>query len=131
MKGINKIITLCILVSMALIVSCEDDEESGPKSKTDLLTQFTWLYNSGTSSDPLASAFLVLLEGSEYTFNSNGTYSGLILGISGTGTWSFADSETKLNIDDEVYSLTTLNETTLEITQTDGGVTTTLKYLKK
>ncbi len=131
MKAVNKIISACILVSMALFVSCKDDEDSGPKSKTDLLTQFTWLYNSGTSSDPLAGAFLVLLEDSEYTFKKNGTYDGLILGISGSGTWSFADNETKLNIDDDVYTLTTLNETTLEITQTDGGITNSFNYRKK
>jgi len=135
MKNIKLLTSLLLLVSIFLISSCKDDDDP-VLTKTQLLTQNTWKYSSGTSSDAFAQSLLAILTGQEYTFKSDKTYSGILLGFPTSGTWDFSADESKLILEkgtsDETSSeIVKLDASNLELKTVDGGVTTTLKYAKK
>ena len=131
MKQIKLLIGISLIAGFALISSCSEDDGVAAKTKTDLLTQHTWIYSTGTSSNPLAGALLAILAGSEYTFKADKTYTGTILAIPTSGDWSFESNESKLIIDDTEYDLSRLDDSTLELIQTDAGTVNTLVYVKK
>lgn len=135
MKKIKLLSTLLLLASVLLISSCKKDDDP-VLTKTQLLTQNTWKYSSGTSSDPAIQAILVLYNGQEYVFKIDKTFTGILGGFPVSGVWEFSENETHLILNkgttDEVdFEITTLDATILELKIVDTGVIITLKYTKK
>ncbi|GAB2657575.1 hypothetical protein GCM10027036_08900 [Flavihumibacter cheonanensis] len=92
---------------MNYLSSCDKSPTYVEKTKTDLLTSKTWIYNE--YYDQVGSQFARLLykrgmannalnlSGDYINFRSNGTFSRVDLnGITQTGTWSFIENETKV-----------------------------------
>ncbi|MEQ8301893.1 MAG: hypothetical protein RIB47_00785 [Cyclobacteriaceae bacterium] len=132
MKYLKFLVAIFMIANLALISSCSDeDDPTSAKTNTELLTQHTWKYSTGSSDNPLGAILLALFEGSEYSFKADKTYTGVLLGVPLSGDWSFNTSETALTIDDDEYTITQLDESNLKISQTDGGFTSTLEYVKK
>lgn len=135
MKKIKSLLVLFILGSLFLFSSCSKDDDP-TLTKTQLLTQNTWKYSSGTSTDPTAQSLLALLTGSEYIFKSDKTYTSIFFTLSTNGKWEFSTDETKLILDkgttEETSSdIVKLDGTTLELKTVDGSIVTTLTYVKK
>lgn len=136
MKKIKSLLVLFILGSLLLFSSCSKDDDP-TLTKTQLLTQNTWKYSSGTSTNPLVQALMGLLAGTEYVFKTDKTYSVTQLGQSiASGKWEFSSDETKIildkgSVDESTLEIVTLDGSNLEVKEVDGGFTTTIKYVKK
>jgi hypothetical protein len=135
MKKIKLLSALFLLGSVLLISSCKKDDDPA-LTKTQLLTQNTWKYSSGTSSDPLGQLVLAFYSGAEYTYKTDKTYSYLIFTQPLSGKWEFSTDETKLITDkgtteELTYDILKLDTSALEVKYTDSGITFTLKFVKK
>lgn len=136
MKKIKLVSSLFVLVSVLLISSCKKDDDP-VLTKTQLLTQNTWKYGSGNSTNPLVQALISLLTGTEYVFKADKTYSVTQLGQSiASGKWEFSSDETKIildkgSIEESTLEIVTLDGSNLEVKEVDGSFVTTIKYVKK
>lgn len=135
MKKIKSLLVLFILGSLFLFSSCSKDDDP-TLTKTQLLTQNTWKYSSGTSSDPLGQLALAFFSGAEYSFKADKTYSGLLLTLPIDGKWEFSADETKLILDkgtteEQTFEIVTLNASAFDYKIVDGSLTLTLKFVKK
>lgn len=115
--------------------SCSKDDDP-TLTKTQLLTQNTWKYNSGTVSDPLFQLLLALYAGTEYTFKIDKTYSGTQLTLPTDGKWELSPDEKNLILDkgtteELTFEITKLDATLLEVKFTQNGLTINLKFAKK
>lgn len=123
-------IFFCLVVFAALFaISCKKD-----KSKMDLLTQKAW---KPTSYKDNGVETIVNCEKDDViTLTSSGT-SGIYAGTFNVGsddcsgtesnttfTWALIDNETKLAFVSDTASITTLNDNTLILSFSDGGVDT-------
>lgn len=136
MKKIKSLLAFFILGSILLFSSCSKDDDDPAITKTQLLTQNTWKYSSGTSSDPAIQVFLVLYTGQEYTFKIDKTFTGTLGGFPVSGVWEFSENEANLLLDkgtsDEAeFEIAKLDATNLELKAVDAGIVTILKYTKK
>lgn len=133
---INRVITMALITAVMMVTSCKKDE-TVTKTKTVLLTQHGWKFSAATpDTDPLVQFLAQLLLNSTFTFKTDGTYSATLFTGSDSGTWAFQDSEGSLvfdpgTADETKYSLIKLDETNLELQQTDGTTTLTLKFVKQ
>jgi len=136
MKKIKLLSTLLLLTSVLLISSCKKDDDP-VLTKTQLLTQNTWKYSSGTSTNPLVQALISLLTGTEYVFMTDKTYSVTQLGQSiANGKWEFSSDESKIildkgSVEESTLEIVTLDGSNLEVKEVDGSFVTTIKYVKK
>ena len=69
-------------------------------------------------------------------FKKDGTYTLTLAFGSGDGKWEFASSETHIiqdkgTTEETDFEVTKLNESSFEVSQKDGSITTTLKFTKK
>lgn len=137
-KPLNLVSVLTVFVF--LLYGCgKDGGGSNSKSKTTLLTQSDWVrtslmitintnppYDDHQTSAPC-------IRDNRWVFRTNGSYE-LNQGptkcnvgdpqIIETGSWSFANNETKLTIGTSTFTIDQLTETTMVLTYTySGGVT--------
>ena len=126
---------LCILIAANFFIfsSCnKTDTTPAPKTKTQLLTQSSWKFQSATASgtDITNNPALACIKDDILTFASAGTgniVDGTIVcapTTSGNFTWNFQNSETTLVMSTTLipggsgtFTLVTLNETTLTVSQ--------------
>lgn len=130
------ILSVIALACVLLISSCSKKSDPAP-SRTVLLTQNTWKFSSVTTPDPLTTGLLTaVLNGSEYSFKTDGTVSYKTSLASSTSKWEFTSNETKIILNkgatnENTQDVVTLDGSNLELRETDGGVTITIKYVKK
>lgn len=124
--------TLVALVSLFLAIgigcSKNDEDPPPPKTKTELLTAAAWKYDK---IDPaLAESFITCFKDNTITFTADGKGTCPDTGVqctppTGNFNWNFTDSEAKLHLDATLipsgsndFTIVTLNETTLALSQT-------------
>lgn len=97
------------LICCGFLISCKKDKTNKPKTKTELLTSKTWIYDEYFREYNSSNTVLVYKRGksnnsfnlnlNKITFRPDGTYTettetGTVL----NGTWSFKDNETKTEV---------------------------------
>ena len=103
-----KIKLFYISVLTVALFSCSKDDNDSPKSKTELLTSKTWVYNEYFTNYNQASTILhykkgkssnlLDLSGDILNFKADGTFSRI--GDGGqprSGTWQFLNNETQIS----------------------------------
>lgn len=128
MKKFLPIFLVIALLSIVLTSCKKDDPEP---TKTDLLTQKTWI---GISEDYYVNGQLIEtydLTDMQLTFKTDKTYNYSQGDINGNGTWSFLENETRLSLTegDETIDryIEILSETSLVISDTGVDVDGTSK----
>ena len=121
-----KISALLIIIAFSFsFSSCEKDDDVTPQNVKALLTAKTWSFNNITHDDPAYAIGIALLEvfmeNATYTYKEDGTYSGTILGLPVTGTWSLSEDEKTLTVDDDTYTIT-ISSSSLTWKDADGYI---------
>lgn len=94
-----KFLLFRLIFLVLVLVSCSSDDEVS-MSKTFLLTAGTWNFSNVEGLDPVATAILgALLQGTTYTYLTDGTYSALLFGFNTNGTWAFNKDETMVTLE--------------------------------
>jgi hypothetical protein len=128
MKNLIKISAAFILILVAFS-SCKKDDAL-PDVQTQLLSK-TWTFKSASHPD-VAQAFGVqmynaFLAGQTYTFNADGSYNGLTLGVSVSGTWVLSADNKTLTITTisgtDVYKIS-ITKTSIILEDVDGFILT-------
>ena len=122
MKNLRKTTLLLFTTAIAatIIFSSCDDDESFIIDKN-VLTSGTWEFEEAKTGDLLATiAISSLFSGSEYTFNTDNTYTGIgLLGIEEiSGTWKLEDDVLILDegeSDEVMYQITGLSSEKLKL----------------
>ncbi len=131
----KKTTTLLIILAAVVVLSCSKSDP-GP-SRSMLITQNDWKYNSFTSTDAYLQSYITLaLTGSELHFSTDKTTT-LTFTTSptpSTYSWSFSADEKNLTLTDSstsiVYEVTLLDGTNLQF-RTSGAIINVYKYVKK
>lgn len=133
LKSTVKLLPFLLLV-LFLANSCK--KKNDQKSKTQLLTEKSWIVSNDEYRDATTpnwtsdyGNYMACEKDDFLKFESNNT------GVANAGAlkcsiepqtipfnWSFADNETKLSLQGEVYKIEQLTETTLSITYEDNSV---------
>src|SRR4051812_2197002 len=134
MKKINALTSALLALTLLVTVSCSKDDDATP-DKMALATAHKWKFSTVENAGPLAAVLNELYKGSTYTFKSDGTYSAELgdafPGLTDSGTWEFAENESKFILDKgtadaTTYTIVTLNDGTFSLKDD----TLTYKYVK-
>ncbi|WP_125185466.1 lipocalin family protein [Botryobacter ruber] len=115
---------ILILISFT---GCKDDEVE--PSRRDMLTGGTWngtaVYSQGTDITESAKNSGFDITKNTLRFDTNGNYTDTYDGSSDTGTWEFAENESKLLLDkntsnEQLATISQLNANTLNVTFSSG-----------
>lgn len=142
----NHLLSLSVL-SLLFLASCNKEVDE-PKTKTQLLTQHTWViqkFEEKVGTMPWDDQFPdadACDKDDQYIFRTNNRYE-INEGplkcdptdpqIIDNGTWSFQNNETVLDMDNDEFTIDLLNESSLilSITETFGGSTYQVKITFK
>lgn len=120
------------LVSTAFLSGCDKNDDPPAKTKTELLVQAGWKFQSATASgtDVSNNSAIVCIKDDVITFTTSGggtiTEGTVVCSptTAGNFTWNFQDSETKLVMSSGLFpggsgtfTIVALNETTLTLSQ--------------
>ena len=125
-----------IMAALALVgfTGCgkDDDDQPAAKTKTELLTQSSWKFQSATASgtDITNNAAILCIKDDVISFSSNGTGT-VVEGVNicipttaGNFTWSFQTNETVIVMSAAIFpggsgtfTINSMTETTLTISQ--------------
>jgi len=107
--------SLLLLISLlVLTVSCKKEKtESKPKTKTELLTSKTWMYDEYFRNYNSANTVLYYKRGKannlinmnaqRSNFKADGTYTEILAnGAPASGTWKFLNNETQIQVNTPV-----------------------------
>ena len=131
-----KIATILFILIVAS-VSYRCNEDAVTKTKSDLLTQHTWIIISGTPPEH-AIVKVAIEAGIEYSFKADGTFIAIDHRFDepATGVWEFNDDQTKLITDkgtdyETTSDISKLDDSNLEFTSISGGQTVTILFKPK
>lgn len=126
------LLAITVLISAAFISGCDKNDDPPAKTKTELLVQAGWKFQSATASgtDISSNPAIACIKDDVVTFTSAGggtiTEGAIVCSptTAGNFTWNFQDSETKLVMSlglfpagSGTFTIVTLNETTLTLSQ--------------
>lgn len=137
MKYLRFLSAMALAGIVLVASSCGKDDDPQSKSRKDLLTAHAWKFSSAEpTSDFSVQLLAAFYEDAEFTFNANGTYTGLFLTLPLSGDWAFKSDETVIVLDEggsgeQTYTIATLSETSLDLQFVDDSLTITLKFVKK
>lgn len=134
--SINSIAAL-LTFSLIFFSACDDDESADIDQAN--LVGDTWVYDHADAGDDFSNALIdAFLEGSEYTFNSDKTYTSVQLGFESTGDWSYSDDNITLDAGGEfeqLWKVKELSDNTLHYDLTtiddESGDESTVSYVYK
>jgi hypothetical protein len=101
-----------LVVILFFVTACGDKEDAPkPPSRTELLAAKTWKMNKvlGNGIDATNEPMLAQYKTLQFKFNADGAYTLTSLIGAQTGTWAFADNETKVILDPNTASELTWN----------------------
>lgn len=123
---------ITVLISAAVVSGCDKNDDPPAKTKTELLVQASWKFQSATASgtDITNNAAIACIKDDVVTFTAAGagtvTEGAIVCNptTANSFTWVFQDSETKLVMSSGLFpsgsgtfTIVALNETTLTLSQ--------------
>ncbi|MCB0495373.1 MAG: hypothetical protein KDC79_04515 [Cyclobacteriaceae bacterium] len=119
MKNLRKLAYVVLFGSLLLLDSCLPTDEV-VADRIPALTSSTWVFSSLDAGDDfLNTTYEIIYSGNEITFNEDGTCKDKLVGVNGSGTWSFNSDQTILNISISYTDGDTRNESWKIISLTD------------
>ena len=119
MKNLRKLAYVVLFGSLLLLDSCLPTDEV-VADRIPALTSSTWVFSSLDAGDDfLNTTYEIIYSGNEITFNEDGTCKHKLVGVNGSGTWSFNSDQTILNISISYTDGDTRNESWKIISLTD------------
>lgn len=126
---------IAFALSLVLLSSCSKNDPA--PSKTQLLTQGTWVLGTFTSTNILEHTAGQILVGTEWKFNTDKTFRIYTSGVpSDGGTWFLSSDELKLHVTNvsgsAALEITILTSDKLEFNESDGSpVVNNYKFARK